>query len=178
MRSHYHRQTHTESALIAGLDYKKKSGYIPLTGHKPKPQPKAPPAPQKKSYKLIDGKIKEIAFKKEPPPFWDRPKNKDFLNMIMSGHEKKNFFKKILSQKLEKYNKENPHRKEPVPAWLLSPEQNYRIVEIEKDKSYKIVNRKDDTLVMDGLKTHKQATWTLHNKIIKKQSQKPHPHNK
>ena len=118
MRSHYHRQTHAESALIAGLDHKAKSGYIPLTGHKQKPRPQAP---QKKSYRIIDGKIKETTFKaekQERAPFWDRPKNKKFLTLIQNGHEKKNFFKKILSQRLEHYNKENPHRQETIPDWL------------------------------------------------------------
>ena len=174
MRSNYHRQTSTESALISGLDHKSKHpkyGHLAGQNSKGRPKTQAPQAPQKKAYKLIDGKIKEVAFKQERPPFWERPKNKNFLTLIMKGNKKKQFYKKILREKLERYNKENPHRIEPVPEWLMTPEQSYRIVEIEKDKAYKIVNRKDDTLVMDGLKTHKQAMWTLHNNMPKAQSQ-------
>ena len=144
-----------------------------MTGHNAKRRlkPQAPQTPQKKAYKLIDGKIKEVAFKQERPPFWERPKNKNFLDLIVNGDKKKQFYKKILREKLERYNKENPHRIEPIPEWLMTPEQSYRIVEIEKDKAYQIVNRKDGTVVMDGLKTHKQAMWTLHNNMPKAKSQ-------
>ena len=55
-------------------------------------------------------------------------------------------------------------------GWLNCPAQNYRIM--EKDKAYQIVNRKDGTLVMDGLKSHKQAMWNLHNKVLKGEQKK------
>ena len=167
MRVNYHRQINTEKALISQLDYSSKQA-----GHKKKPRAKKspahiPPPQHKKQLKIVDGKIKQVFVKIERPPFWERPKNKEFLNLIESGHAKKAFYKKLLFQKLEKYNKENPHRLEPIPEWLTSPDQAYRIVEIEKDKSYQIVNRKDGTLVMDRLKTHKQAMWNLHNRVLK-----------
>ena len=173
MRSNYHRQTNTESALISGLDHKSKRPSFPVNSRSLKsrrPKTQALKTPQKKAYKLIDGKIKEVAFKQERPPFWERPKNESLLTLIMNGDKKKKFYKKLLKEKLERYNKENPHRIEPIPEWLITPDQKYRIVEIEKDKAYKIVNRTDGTLVIDGLKTHKQAMWTLYNNMPKAKS--------
>ncbi len=146
--------------MIAGLDHKARQPEA-------KPRPATPQAPQKKTYRIVDGKIKAVALKPVKPPFWDRPKNQNFMNLIVQNDPKKKFFKKILLQKLEHYNKENPHRAEPIPAWLVTPDYYYRIVELEKDKSYQIVDRKDGTVVCDGFKNHKHATWHLFNKLKK-----------
>ena len=52
------------------------------------------------------------------PPFWERPKNIKLLRNALSTKKKKTvrkFYRKVLKEKLEKYNKDNPEKIEEWP---------------------------------------------------------------
>ena len=54
-------------------------------------------------------------------PFWERPKNKKLLKSALSPEKKKTarkFYRRVLKEKLDKYNMDNPDKPESWPKIL------------------------------------------------------------